>query len=235
MASRENRTGIFELTQNPEIADLFRVALRGLSLSLRTHSVGTVVAYDTETQRASVRVDALQVLKDLGVEPTPANPLPESVQPAIVLKEIPVAFPRTSSGYLTFPISVGDTGELHVQDRNLSQWLEIGQATDPVSAFIHNLADSVFHPNIFPASNPIAPPTSQTATVLEGPAINLGAQAVDPIALATLTDQIFSILDGVFNGWTPVPNDGGAALKTAYLAAFPTGPASVASSKVSAE
>ena len=63
MASRENRTGIFELGQDPELADLFRVALRALKLSVRTHSVGTVVSYDPAKQTASVRVDALQVLR----------------------------------------------------------------------------------------------------------------------------------------------------------------------------
>lgn len=235
MASRENRTGIFELGQDPELADLFRVALRGLKLSVRTHSVGTVVSYDPAKQTASVRVDALQVLKDLGVTPTSANPLPVSVQEPITLEDVPVGWPRTSSGYLTLPLSEGDTGELHVQDRSLDQWLQIGDSTDPVSAFIHNLADSVFHPNIHPSSDPITPPTDQTATVLEGDAIKLGRAAVDPIALATITDQIFATLDGVFRAWTPVPNDGGAALKTAYLAAFGSPPSSVASSKVSAE
>lgn len=181
MGARENRTGIFELGQDPELADLFRVALRGLVLSLRTHSVATVESYNSATQLAKVRVDALQVIKDLGVSPTRANPLPSTVQPAIVLEDVPVAFPRTSSGYITFPLSKGDTGELHVQDRSLDQWLQIGQATDPISAFTHNLSDSVFHPNIFPASNPISPPTSSSATVVEGPTINLGPLAASPL------------------------------------------------------
>jgi hypothetical protein len=181
MGARENRTGIFELGQDPELADLFRVALRGLVLSLRTHSVATIVSYNPATQRATVRVDALQVIKDLGVTPTRANPLPTSTQAPIVLDDVPVAFPRTSSGYVTFPLSAGDTGELHVQDRSLDQWLEVGQATDPVSAFTHSLADSVFHPNLFPSSSPISPPTSSTATVVEGPTINLGPLAASPL------------------------------------------------------
>ena len=82
---------------------------------------------------------------------------------------------------MTFPLSAGDTGELHVQDRSLDQWLEVGQATDPVSAFTHSLADSVFHPNLFPSSSPISPPTSSTATVVEGPTINLGPLATSPL------------------------------------------------------
>jgi hypothetical protein len=202
VASRENRTGIFELGQDPELADLFRVALRALKLSVRTHSVGTVVSYDPAKQTASVRVDALQVIKDLGVTPTGANPLPVSVQEPITLEDVPVGWPRTSSSYLTFPLAAGDTGEIHVQDRSLDQWLQIGDSTDPVSAFIHNLADSVFHPNIHPSSDPITPPTSSTATVLEGPLINLGALAASPVvkgdqlgsAFATYTAAVSAAL-----------------------------------------
>lgn len=49
------------------------------------------------------------------------------------------------------------------------------------------------------------------------------------VALAKKVDDIISALDTVFRtSWTPVAQDGGAALKTAYAAAFTQAPDSVA-------
>lgn len=188
MGNRENRTGVFELGQNPELADLFRVALRGLTLALRTHTMGTVVAYNPATQRATVRVDILQVIKNLNAVPTAVNPNPTSTQIPVVLTNIPVAWPRSGGGYLTFPLATGDTGELHVQDRTLQQWTALGQATDPVGAFTHSLADSVFHPNVHPDTKPITPPTDLTAAVLHHDLrIKLGRAAALGVARETDT------------------------------------------------
>jgi len=53
----------------------------------------------------------------------------------------------------------------------------------------------------------------------------------DYVALASKVDALWSALYELFSiGWTPVAQDGGAALKTAFAIAFPPpGPASVAS------
>lgn len=181
MSDRENRTGIFELGQNPELPDLFRVALRELSLLLRAHSVARVISYNPATQTANLSVDILQVIKDNFTPATDLDPNPVKVQTPVLLNNIIVKFPRTAAGYVTFPVAPGDTGELHVQDRSIDQWRATGLPTDPVSAFAHMLGDSTFHPGLFPDTNPIIPPTSLVATVLEGPLIHLGRLAVDPV------------------------------------------------------
>ncbi len=181
MSNRQNRTGLFEMPNQPELPDLFLVALREAALQLRTHSVARVVAYDPATQTASLSGELLQVVKDLLTTPTPANPNPTNIQEPVLLQGIKVAWPTTAAGYLTFPLVPGDTGELHVQDRSIDQWRATGIPSDPVSAFIHMLGDSVFHPNIRPDANPIVPPTSLVATVLEGPLVHLGRLAVEPV------------------------------------------------------
>ena len=184
---RENKTGVFEIPQDPKLADLFRAALRNLKVQIRTHTVGTVTAYDAATQRADVTVDVLQVVRDNFTEPTSANPNPVSTLPAVQLKGIPVAWPRAGGSYLTFPLSAGDTGEVHIQDRNLGQWIQLGEASDPVSAITHALGDGVFHPNIYPDNAPISPPTDQGAAVLESDAIKLGRAAL--LGVARLNDS----------------------------------------------
>jgi hypothetical protein len=234
MGNRENRTGIFELGQNPELADLFRVALRSLTLSLRTHTVGTVVAYNPATQKSTVRVDILQVIKDLQTRPTPANPNPTSTQDPVILTNIPVAWPRTGAGFLHFPLNPGDTGELHVQDRTLQAWLTLGNATDPVGAFTHSLADSVFHPNVAPDTNPMTPPALfATHAVLDGPLIALGAVAASPLVKGTELASAFTTYTatvaaaGATHAAAQPPNP---ISNAAYLVAITTATAVLASS-----
>ncbi len=186
MGNREQRAGPYEMPEDPKISDLFRSQIRNLRLALRTHTVCTVTAYNPTTQRVTVTVDILQVIKNNAITPSAANPAPTAVQDPVTLTNIPVAWPRTSSGYFTLPITPGDKGELHVQDRSLEAWLSLGTATDPVAAWTHNLADSVFHPAIFNAGDPITPPTDQTAAVIEGPLVKVGRNAVNFVALANL-------------------------------------------------
>lgn len=58
----------------------------------------------------------------------------------------------------------------------------------------------------------------------------------NPVAMADKVDQLWSTLYDMFSNWTPAPNDGGAALKTAFTAAFPPpGPASTASTNLKAD
>lgn len=69
------------------------------------------------------------------------------------------------------------------------------------------------------------------------PLVARGGQAVQFVALANLVDAQLAALKSAIAGWTPVPNDGGAALKAALTALFtgpPVWPASTAATKVKA-
>jgi hypothetical protein len=53
--------------------------------------------------------------------------------------------------------------------------------------------------------------------------LSVGPGPLDFVALAAKVDQNFQALKTLFNGWTPVPSDGGAVLKTAATALIATG------------
>lgn len=59
-----------------------------------------------------------------------------------------------------------------------------------------------------------------------------GSTATAFVALASHVDAELNALKTVFSGWTPVPNDGGAALKTAVASGW--NPSTVAATKVKA-
>jgi len=231
--ARENRTGVFEMPQDPELEDLFRVAFRKLQLELRTNTVARVVSYNPATQTVIVSTEILQVFKNLDVPPSPAMPSPERLGAPVVLEGIPVAWPRTSSGYLTFPINPGDTGELRVQDRSLQRWLELGQAVDPISAWVHELGAGVFCPCLWPSTQPITPPTDQTATVLEGNLVKIGRGATDFVALSQLVTAELEAFRTWANSHTHTAPAGGGATSTTVSPKGPVG--NVAATKAQAE
>jgi phage baseplate assembly protein gpV len=56
----------------------------------------------------------------------------------------------------------------------------------------------------------------------------LGRDAADYAALASRVDTYMKAVDSVIRTWSPVAQDGGSALKVAFLAQFPAPPSSVA-------
>lgn len=197
--ARENRSGIFEIPQTPQLEDIFKVFGRRVKLSIRTNTVGTVQAYDPATNTATVRVDALEILKVTRPPvPPPGNPLSDpnivgettEQAPPIILPTVPVVINGTSSDYVSFPVVPGTTGTLHIMDRGLRSWLESlsDQAVDPVQSATHALQDAVFVPGLRPDRDPITPPIDLTATVVHSDTeIKLGRGGT--LGVARLTDK----------------------------------------------
>jgi hypothetical protein len=197
--SREQRTGVFDLRETPKLEDLLQKLDRNLRVTIRTSTVGAIAAsaqqplgYDPATQLCSVLVQQLTVT----VNPdSPQGQASTITQPPVLLVNVPVAWPRTNAGYLTFPLTPGDTGELIIQDRSLSEWRSKGIPVDPVDNWTHNRGDAVFHPGLHPDTNPL-PLTDQTATVLEGPplaGVKLGRAAA--LGVARLSDDVAPAVD----------------------------------------
>lgn len=193
----------------PTLTDLVKVAMRNTKLKIRTAVPSRVVSYDAATQRATIQPDILAVMN---TERGTQSQLP------IELVEIPIAWPRTSMGYLTFPLGKDDTGLLVISDRSIDKWSTQGVATDPGFNHTHNLIDGVFYPGLHPDTDPITPPTDGTATVLEGTEVHLGQGATDLIALAGKVEaQLKVLFDGIAAG-VPVAMDGGVALQSTIIA-----------------
>jgi hypothetical protein len=161
---------------------------------MHTNTVGTVIAYNPVNQTASIQVDLLEVVKVLsspvpGVDPNAINLVAPS--PPIILNNIPVVFPRSGTGYLTFPVNPGDTGVLTVMERSIQAWLNRPTKipVDPYQSATHALQDSIFEPGVSDNLNRIVPPTSLVSTVLHDDIqIQLGRLAA--LGNARLTDTV---------------------------------------------
>lgn len=246
---RENRAkDPWDLPQEPTLDDLLRVIRRNIKLSMRTHVPASVISYDPATQKAVVQVQVLQVVKVTDPTKIPTNivalkgtpPNAEATLQPLTLKNIPVVWPRTTLGYVTFPLSAGDTGELHVSDRSLQAWLQTGLPSDPILAFTHALQDAVFHPGLHSDVNPIVPPTDTTATVIEGTTtVKVGRNAVSPAAkhteLVAAVDAAIASAITAASAITPPAGDGGSAAFAAFQTQWNIAKAGIAATKAKVE
>ena len=174
-----------------------------------------------------------------------------------VIENVPVVFQGTTDRWLVFDIEPDSYVLLVFSQRALATWLESGGIVDPTVSRHHHLSDAVAIPGMFPSPAQLSAPvesgeisirnsdnSNRIALKSDGTieSVNAGGSLtvntsgqtvansdVDSAALASAVDLLWSTLWTVFNGWVPVPNDGGAALKTAFLASFPSTPSSVAS------
>lgn len=239
---RENRAiDPFDLPLSPELADLLRIIKQQVKLAMRTHVPARVLAYAPATQKAAVQVQPLQVVRYTDPTRLPPGATPSGTPPdanatllPVTIVGIPVCWPRTSTGYVTFPLIPGDTGELHVSDRALEAWLLAGAPVDPGLALTHVLKDSVFHPGLHADTSPITPPTDLTATVLEGTLVKLGRGALaDSVAKS---EAFLAALVTAITASAVTPGDGGAVFKSNLLAQLALiNPATIGSVKVKVE
>jgi len=208
---RSDRTGPYELGDNPTLTGISRNWARKVRLSMRTHCPATLVAYDPATQTATVTIDILGIVKVFtgppGVDPNLVNLTKPS--PPYVLTGIPVVFPSSgdSKGYLTFPLLPGSTGYVEVMDRGLQTWLDrmTPIPVDPVESATHALADSIFVPGLTDNLHRIVIPTDMVGarlhhdvqtTISAGTTVKLGGTAAT-LGVARLTDPVTANADMV--------------------------------------
>ncbi len=189
-------------------------------------------------------VDCKPMVKQVGVDETGA--LFSKSYP--ILPRVPVAHPRGGGFFVHFPIAKGDFVFVIFCEASIDQWrAKDGRETHPGDIRRHSLGNAVAYPGLYPTSAKLTSHNTTdmvigeegglTINIEPGGKIRLGNETVDDlVALSSKVDSFISALDTLFRTtWVPVTMDGGAALKTAYTtSAFPSPPASVAATKVTA-
>ncbi len=165
------------------------------------------------------------------------NPLNDDLgniitEPAPSISDVPWGVVRGGGFMVWVPPTVGDSALLIFSDLSADTW-RAGNGTPQDPGFVgkHTLDSPFAVPMFAPDASMFADPaaTSAAGKVIigkDGSAaqirisatdIELGNNATAALALSTLIDSFITAV----NSWTPVPNDGGAALK-AKLAAWVT-------------
>jgi hypothetical protein len=207
----------------PTLQEAINTAVELGLRNLSTMIPAKVVKYDSSTQKANCQILVKQV--------TDGEDGEREVASWPVVPSVPVHFMGAGDFRITFPVDNGTIGMLLFSHRSLDKWLSgSGGEVDPELDHDHALTDAVFVPGLRTFGSPLDPaPASDVIELSAGGTTNY-------VALANLVQDWLDAFNNIISGWTPVANDGGAALKTALTApGNPLLTTDVAASKVKVE
>lgn len=183
-----------EQTDLPDSYDIAEAAIAKRLGTMRTVIPAKIVSYSV-SETSGPEISARIAVRDL-VADAETGDLSQVVPP--VLHNIPVLFPGSSAGILTFGLSPGDTVLLLFADRSIAEWKTTGNSDnspiDLLSRF--SVADAVALP-LGPARGAVFSPAQYAsgAVVLAGSDVRLGdSTATSPVALHTALNAYLGLL-----------------------------------------
>lgn len=210
----------------PTLAEMLRKAIASRTSDIHTALPGKVKSYDSSKQVAEI----IPVIRGV-IFTEDDDPLLEDLP---VIPNVPVGWMRGGGYSLQLPLAAGDHGLLVFSEACIAQWRVSGEVSEPGDLSRHDISYPFFLPCCAPDTQPL--PSTGGAAVLDGPGvIRLGGPASVPLVKEPDLTAALNALKGAFNSWTPVPQDGGAALKTVLTSFFSSWPPPVATLKVKGE
>ena len=208
-------------TQAPSESDVLAAWVRAGIAQIHTSFPATIIVYDPVLQKATVQPVVVPRIDDalLGVE-RPDIPYPP-------IPNLPVIWPSSSQGSLTFGLVPGDPVTVFIAERSTDEWRTNGGPVNaPLDARRFNLSDGFVYPggrSFNPASGLNAPllPTEVDvtgATVLGGKlpvaGVKLGSTAaVSSVILGeVLTTFLTTFTTGLSTSTDPAVVSAAAAL-----------------------
>ncbi len=199
------------------LGEVIRTAIETHLSEVHVSLIGRIESYNAETNRATVKLELQHYVSD-----GEGGYVPEDYP---VLPEVPIAFPQGGGFCITFPLAKGDPVLVVFADVPIGAWISKGEKTESGIVEWHGLGGAVAYPGLQPKKSPIAD-ASTTSMVLgkdgtaaaqieiTGSQVKLGGGA-EFVALANKVQAWFDAFNAAVSGWSPVAQDGGAALKTA--------------------
>lgn len=185
-----------DVSPDVSLADLLLLLKKRVEFDLHVSAPATVVAYEPVTRMAQVTLGYIGVTAIADVE----APLPPTI-----LLNVPVAQPQSTTGWSTIPITPGTTGNVVFSDRGLQKWISSATiatpAVDPVTDRAHSPSDGVFYPGLIPTPAAATTPHDNTAAVVEGPLVKLGAASTDFVIKGTTYAVAEATFLAGFSAW----------------------------------
>ncbi|MCK5641952.1 MAG: hypothetical protein KAJ19_14205 [Gammaproteobacteria bacterium] len=130
------------MSATPTMAEVITEAIESRLLDLHTALPGRVVSYDSGTQTVEVELQIKRMIKD-GNGVLQPETLPN-------LPNVPVAFPRSSSFFVSFPLAKDDFVFVIFTEMSLDQWRSKAALTVPGDARRLTLTGAVALPCLYP-------------------------------------------------------------------------------------
>lgn len=163
-----------DLDEEPTLVQLLQGMLRTLKRNFHVSLPGIVSTYNNDNT-ADIQITLAQRrLQPDGTYADVAYP---------TLRSVPIAWPRTNGGYLTFPLAAGDNVEVIFSDADTSDWIASqnvssgGTPISPGDGDTHTLAGAYAILGGYPSGSPISP-SNNSDTVLNALSGKLSLNAV---------------------------------------------------------
>lgn len=211
----------------PTLQELIAAAIDSRLLDLHTGLPGIVDSYNPATQTASVKLAVRRPIE--GTDGTEFEEIP-------IIPNVPVGWFSSGGFAVQFPISPGDGVWLMFSEAAWAHFRTTGEVGDPGDFQRHSLSYAVALPIVRPNPKALTAIGANEGVidVPSGNTLRVGGPSAQLVALSNKVQAQFQSLKSAINGWTPVANDGGAALKTA-LSSFIGSSSDVAATKLKAE
>jgi len=216
--------------------DIVRAGINGELSEVHTAMPGRIVSYDASTRTAIVQPSVSRTIFDIS-----GNAVQE-VLPQI--PNVPVGFYQAGGFIVAGPVNTGDFVFLIFSEVNMGQWRASGQDSNPGDVTRFSLSSPIAIPICANPENKTIQSASTAGTnlvigvdgadeqiVISSSDIKLGASATGFVALASKIDLFIQTV----MSWTPVANDGGAALHLALATAGFTNTTTTAATLVKAK
>jgi len=212
------------MTATPTLPHAIAAAIESALIDVHTAMVCKVQTWDPDTQTADLVPQVQRPLEELATGNIVHEDLP-------ILPNVPIAFPRSASFFVSFPLSAGDFVLVIFNEYSIDQWREKGRVTAPGDIGHLTLTGAIGIPvGPYPDSQALAgaPPTDMVVGHDGGAQVHIkpggtvevtsagGETADDFVAQGGKVTSALDILKDLFDNWTPSAQDGGAALKTAW-------------------
>ncbi len=110
-------------------------------IDLHTALPVEVIAVDYTTQTVDCKIVVKRIATD------------DEVLEFDTLTEVPIGYTQTNQFGITFPINVGDTGQVIFNERQLDNWVVNDEIVQPDDTRKHSLSDGLFLPNFVNRQN----------------------------------------------------------------------------------
>jgi len=214
-----------------ELEDVLQQVLDSRLADLHTSMPGLVVAFhgDTTPPTADVRPVLRRAIPDLDGA-TQYEELP-------VIPSVPVDYPCGLGGTvaIVWPLSPGDTVQLHFPERDTAEWMASGVVESPREERMHTLSAARCYPAGGHHGQPLPGGVPAGQLTITAPLLALGGSgASDFVALAGLVTAALNTLKTAIGAAPTTPGDGGATFKAALVSALASWPPTLAATKVKA-
>jgi hypothetical protein len=132
----------------PTDAEIIFEAIDSRMLDVHTAIPCIVESYDNSTQTADLQPQVKRAMKDGN-----GNIVSESLP---ILPDVPIAFPRSSAFFISFPISKGDFVLCLFSEASIDAWRSQGSEIAPGDARRHSLTGGIGIPCCYPNSGALS-------------------------------------------------------------------------------